>query len=398
MSDEKFPTQQVTGPPPRRPVYVAFANATLPDTDYRIAFINQSKTVEGLLVLPEGSSASDRVIRLDVRAGLSFATFLKLFQVPSVLKRTNAQWAHFFATQYSLFGPTLSLLTPARVLVTVTGLGRSFSSSRRLKSRILRWAYLRAFHLNAHIADVILFQNPADMQTLVDALPRHLHPKCQLIGSGVDTNFFPESRPARRRQSTKVDLLMVARLLPDKGVDDFLRLARGLSEEAVFTLVGPASRSHEDLLQKVLRADRDGHIRYLGEKTSSEVRTLYRDSDVVLFPSRSEGLPRVLLEAALSFKPIVAYDIPGCAAVLPTGHLVPRFDAEAFEERVVQLVRSRGLRERVGDEARHKVRLEFAADAYVKRLDAILASSVNASRSGQPMRSKFHSLMKGKQE
>jgi len=88
-----------------------------------------------------------------------------------------------------------------------------------------------------------------------------------------------------------------------------------------------------------------------------------------VLPSRREGLPKSLLEAAACGRPLIATDVPGCREVViadKTGLLVPVDDPKPLAEAMERLVRSSQQRIRLGVAARRLVDERFAADLIGK--------------------------------
>jgi glycosyltransferase involved in cell wall biosynthesis len=89
----------------------------------------------------------------------------------------------------------------------------------------------------------------------------------------------------------------------------------------------------------------------------------------VCFPSTyGEGIPKVLIEAAATGRPIVAYDIPGCREIVKHGEnglLVPRSDQDALVDAVMQLIADDDLRKRMGAKGRAIFEQTFSLDRVV---------------------------------
>ena len=91
-------------------------------------------------------------------------------------------------------------------------------------------------------------------------------------------------------------------------------------------------------------------------------------------PSRREGLPKALLEAASLGRPLVATDVPGCRDVAvdgETGLLVPVDDANALASAIETLVRDPGLRAKLGAAGRRRVEKLFSSTAIGTEIAAI---------------------------
>lgn len=115
----------------------------------------------------------------------------------------------------------------------------------------------------------------------------------------------------------------------------------------------------------------------------SDVPELLRSSDVFVFTSRSEGegLPGVLIEAALSGLPIVTTDVPGARDVVDdgvTGYVVPEPPSHDLAKRVAQLVDDRSLRQRMGAAGRARAEERFTLQATSGMWRELLTSLVES--------------------
>jgi glycosyltransferase involved in cell wall biosynthesis len=195
----------------------------------------------------------------------------------------------------------------------VTGLGTAFLSGRRLQ-RLVEALYRHAFAR----APVVFFQNRDDCDLFLRRGLVTMHQARVLPGSGIDSAAFaPEPMPDHAADEPV--FLMIARVLRDKGVEEFVTAARTIRSRhprAVFRLLGPLGAENRSAIPpETVRAWQDeGVIDYLG--TASDVRPHIARADCVVLPSYREGMPRTLLEAAAMARPVIATDVPGCRAAL----------------------------------------------------------------------------------
>ena len=353
---------------------MGFANAGLPSTDYRVGFARETRVADVFLALPERPPGFDpgRFVSLGVNEGFSIRSALNLLRVPALLRRWQIDVAHFFASQFILVGPLLARSVGVRSVITVTGIGRSFGSTSA-GGRVASRAYRAMFRVSAALSEAVLFQNQSDLATLEGAVSRRHLAKLRVIGSAVDPRPFAASMPEKEPVDTQPVVLMVARVQELKGVDDFLTVAAQIGARADFVLIGPPSLGEDLLLRRVDDAASRGVIRYLGRLPDSDVRAWYERASLVMLPSRTEGMPRVVIEASLAQRAVLAYDIPGCRAVLPDEALVPAFDGEALRSLTVRALDSWSFRLGLAHDAHVRALEEFALSAYVDRLDDILS-------------------------
>lgn len=144
----------------------------------------------------------------------------------------------------------------------------------------------------------ILFSNSSNVQA---SLEREHGVRSEIVPTGVDTKFFAPAwnRPANRR----LRVLFVGSLRPFKGPEVLLQAAVRFPE-AQFVIVGDGVMEPE--LRE--RARREGlqNVIFAGSLKPSALLEEYRRADIFLFPSRWEGSPKVIMEAAASGLPVIA--------------------------------------------------------------------------------------------
>lgn len=202
--------------------------------------------------------------------------------------------------------------------------------------------------------------------------------RSEVIPTGVDTEFLAPDWD--RAPNPRPRVLFVGSLRPFKGPQVFLDAAQ-LHPEADFVVVGDGPLAKE--LQ--LRATSLPNVTMKGTLGRAGVRDEYRRADIFLFPSRWEGSPRVLLEAAASGLPAIArrdYE-PESVIHGQTGYLVAD-DAEMMQ-RLAQLIANPGLCRSFGQAARAHV-ARFSWDRIARQWEDTfvrLASGIDGKRGPQ---------------
>lgn len=85
-------------------------------------------------------------------------------------------------------------------------------------------------------------------------------------------------------------------------------------------------------------------------------------ADLLLYPSKADNLPNVLIESIACGVPAVTYDTGGCAEIIDdnvNGFVVPRFDADQFADRAIELLSSSRLREQFSGSAKAKALRQY---------------------------------------
>ena len=257
------------------------------------------------------------------------------------------------------------------VINNVSGLGTAF-----IREGLLTRIVKRLYRIALARSHAVFFQNEEDLDAFV-AEGLVARAKARLLpGSGIDLVRFA---PVPRDRQGGVAFLLVARLLRDKGVGEYVEAARMLKKERPelsFRLLGfldPGNRS------AVSRAELDawiaeGVIEYLGE--ADDVRPHLAAADCIVLPSYREGMPRTLLEGAATGLPMVATDVPGCRQLVADGvdgFLCAPGDAASLAGAMRKMADlSPGERAAMGRAARAKVEAEYDERIVVGRyLEAI---------------------------
>lgn len=247
----------------------------------------------------------------------------------------------------------------ARCYPLFTGLGYAFSQDRPTgKRRVVRDI---AIQLHRHATrDVRLgfCYNAADRQDIrrFGLLPAAAE-LVDVPGSGVETSRF---EPAPMPSSEPV-FLFIGRMLHSKGVGDLVAAAIALRAEGRrlrLELLGPTDSNPDALDAETLNGWQDqGLLRWHG--TTRDVRPYLRNCHVMVLPTRlREGIPRTILEAMASGRPVITTDAPGCGETIAhetSGLVVPMGDVPALTAAMRAFLDDPQLAPRMGAEARRQV-------------------------------------------
>jgi glycosyltransferase involved in cell wall biosynthesis len=239
-----------------------------------------------------------------------------------------------------------------RRFAMITGLGYAFGEDG-LHARLAGAGARGLYRLGLAGSAAVFFQNPDDHAAFARlGLLRSAGRPIRINGSGVDlAHYAPAPLPP------EPSFLLLARLLKDKGIMEYVEAARLLRTRyprARFRLAGWFDHNPMALRRESLAAwERDGVVEYLG--SLSDVRPAIAASSVYVLPSYREGTPRTVLEAMAMGRPVVTTDAPGCReTVVPgrNGFLVPVKDAGALAAAMERFVAEPALVARMGAESR----------------------------------------------
>jgi len=296
-------------------------------------------------------------------------------RLAALLRQQRPDLAHAFDTKPGLLLPHAARgCAGVRCVRTITGLGRLFARDD-LAARAGRAVYRAAQRRVAPHCALTVFQNEEDRDEFLAHDLLRGRPHALVRGSGVDPAALRAAVPApaataalRRELGAEGGLLvlMVARVVPSKGVREFLDAAGRVraGRPAAFVLVGPADEGERSAARLRRDVASHPHVRYLGRR--DDVPALLAAADVFALPTwYREGLPRVLLEAAVLRVPIVTTAVPGCREVVQdgvTGLVVAPRDAGALAGAIGRLADDPALRARLADAAERHVLEHFSLD------------------------------------
>lgn len=279
--------------------------------------------------VPALEAMGARFIDLSMRAhGTNvFADLATLWRFLRLIRTERPDMLFAYTAKPNVYGSFAAHVLGVPVVNNIAGLGSAFIKGGWLEfvlSNLYRFALKRSKR--------IFFQNPEDCRQFVERGLVRTEQCAVLPGSGVDLKRF-QLVPLPSLQFTYMEdgqsknnrhfvFLLVARLLKDKGVQEFAEAARLLKSRypwAEFNLLGfkdthnPNAVAEEELVAWQV----NGWLNYWG--SSADVREYLALADCVVLPSYREGTPRSLLEAAAMGRPLVATDVPGCREVVRHG-------------------------------------------------------------------------------
>jgi glycosyltransferase involved in cell wall biosynthesis len=328
------------------------------------------------------------------RAGLDFRPFrFNRFVSPladwtavktlsTMLRDLQPDLAQSFDTKPNLLLPLAARAVGHPGIVrTITGLGWVYSSRSPLA--LLARPVLRVLHRAAAQSTAATVFEIHDDQVFFE---RHrMTGRRGLVilagGGGVDVEGFERALansqcvgqlPRELGLGTSEVVITVTRMTRGKGIPTLLKaaaLVHRARPDVRFLLIGP--RESEGPLA-VTQAEIEQHAPYvIATGPRSDVPALLGLADVFAFPTaHGEGVPRVLLEAALAGVPIVSTSMPGCCEVIRdgwSGFLVPSHTPDCLAARIIDLLRDRETARIMADRAEKLVREKFSLRMIVAR-------------------------------
>jgi len=299
---------------------------------------------------------------------VDFKTVLSLHKVYKLLK---PDMILSFTIKANIYSSIVSGLMGIKSITNITGLGTIFIK-QSFVTKVAKLLYKIALGFN----DKVFFQNNDDRDLFI----RHKLVKADktdiVAGSGVDLSKFT---PIWKKQDGVFKFLLIARLLKDKGILEYIDAIKIIKEKYTnveFQILGELGSLNKTAITKdeLDTWIEQKLINYLG--TTDKVEEIIADANCVVLPSYREGMPRSLLEASAMSKPIITTNVVGCKEVVDdkiSGYLCEVRNAKDLAEKMQMMLNlSDEQRISMGSFARKKIIREFDEKLVIaKYLEAL---------------------------
>lgn len=305
------------------------------------------------------------------RHGLNPIEDLKLlYNYNRVIRKFKPDVALLYTVKPNIYGSIACSMNKIPCLCNITGLGTAVETPGFLqKLLILMYRYaMRKEH-------TIFFQNEHGREFFREYNIGREEQYYMLPGSGVNLERF---QPMPYPTGDTVKYLFVARIIKEKGIEEFLSVAKRFHAEgrnAEFHICGKCEQDYENLLSEL---HEEGVIVYHG--LVKDMRSMYEMASCVVLPSYyPEGQSNVLLEGAASCRVLITTNHPGCREAVDdglTGYLVNKADADNLYVKILKIYEmTKEQREAMGQAGRKKIEKEFdrqiVINAYKERIQRL---------------------------
>jgi glycosyltransferase involved in cell wall biosynthesis len=285
------------------------------------------------------------------------------FSLAFLLRKLNPDIFFGFAIKPVIFGTIAAWMAciPYRVAM-IEGLGHLFTNDNHKHSfkkhvllKIATWLY----RISLSRANTVIFLNQDDIAYFKSHKLLGATKAVNLDGIGVDLHAWGMTAPVL----SPVTFIMVARLLKEKGLMEYIEAVKQLRDEGLsarFLLLGDVDSNPSSIPRSVITECVDSNgIEWLGHV---DVKAWVQLSSVFVLPSYREGVPRSSLEAMSMGRPVITTDVPGCRETVIdglNGYLIPPFDVNSLSNAMRRFIREPHLIESMGAQSRSIVECRF---------------------------------------
>lgn len=298
------------------------------------------------------------------RTGLNpLRDLLDVFRLAILLRKLKLDLTFSFFVKPVIYGALAARFASVpKYFAMIEGAGYIFTTNNQpsIYRRLLRRFVILLYRVSLSRAEKVFLLNPDDKELFVKERMVHLMKTILLDGIGVDLDYYRYSKPPLQ----PVCFIMVARLLREKGVLDYIKAARIVKMKhpfARFLLVGSIDINPGSVTQaEVSEWVEEGLVECPGQV--QDVRIWIAQSSVFVLPSYREGLPRSTQEAMAMGRPVITTDVPGCRETVSdgfNGFIVPVLDYEALADVMSIFIENPELIMSMGIEGYHLAQKRF---------------------------------------
>ena len=302
------------------------------------------------------------------RTGMNPISDLRtIFQLWILMKKIKPNYFLGYTHKPVIYGNLAAWMAGVnKQFALITGLGYTFQSQILWLNHLLQFLY----RISMRRVEKVFFQNPDD-ETLFQNLGiiKTSDQKSVVVnGSGVDLKKFNIASFPK-----KIQFLLIARLLGDKGVREYFKAAKAVRKnhpDIKFGLVGWIDNHPDAISKKELDDSIDaGDIFFYGRM--DDVKPAISESSVYVLPSYREGTPRTVLEAMAMGRPIITTDAPGCKETVKdgiNGYIVKVKSSQALVEAMLCFIEQPELIESMGNSSRKIAEEKYDVDKVNKHM------------------------------
>ena len=290
--------------------------------------------------------------RFDRRGMNPLSDLMLVIKYIKLINKIKPQTVLTYTIKPNVYGGLACQITRTPQLANVTGLGDAIENGGWLQNLTIFLYRLgiskaqRVFFQNGHNKDFCVKSGIVSKDSIV------------LPGSGVNLEHHTfQPYPS----NNIIKFLFIARLLKDKGTEEFFEMATIIKEkypDTEFHILGNCEGNYKGQLEKLVK---ENIIIYHG--TTIDVRPFIKEVHCTILPSYHEGMSNVNLESAANGRPVITTNVPGCRETVDdniTGYLVKPKCTEDLVEKVEKFINLPYEKKKaMGLAARNRVEREF---------------------------------------
>ena len=304
------------------------------------------------------------------RRGMNPVKELKLIGFyKKLLKEKKPDIVFTYTIKPNVYGGMVCGMLGIPYAANITGLGTAVENAG-----LMQKVTLTLYRLGLRKARMVFFQNEENKNFMLEkGVVKGRY--CQLPGSGVNLRHY---QPMEYPEGETIDFVFIARLMKEKGIDNYLDTAEVIRKKYPQTRFHICGFCEDDYTARLEKLQEKGVIIYHG--MVKDMTAIYRQISCTIHPTYyPEGLSNVLLESSASARPIITTNRAGCKEVIDdgvNGYICKQNDSEDLTKQVEKFLSlSWEERKAMGLAGRKKVEKEFdrqiVIDKYLQEVKRV---------------------------
>ncbi len=328
-------------------------------------------------------------LSMDNKGSNIFKDLRMVYKLQKAYKKLSPDLIFHYTIKPNIYGTLAAKIAKKKSIAVITGLGYTFIHDT-ITAKIAKFLY----KVSLKYANQVWFINIEDKNKflLAELVPEEMMDL--LPSEGINVKTFSPVKVKRKDNIFR--FILVARLLWDKGVGEYVKAAKILTkkyENVEFQLLGFIDAQNPKAISQAQVDDwvENGYVNYLGP--TDDVKPFIAAADCMVLPSYREGVSMILMEAASMQKPIIATNVPGCRDLVNNGvsgyvcRMKDYSDLVAKMETMLHLDEKR--RKKMGKEGRKLMIEEYNENLVIEKyLHAIKALTWNEKMNKFVLKSK----------
>ena len=304
-----------------------------------------------------------------------------LYHLVKIIFKASPDIVHTFDTKPNIYGRLAAKLCNVnKIIGTQPGAGMVFSKYHPVFGSFGRFLFEILLKFISRISDLTIYQNNSDLELMKNKNIVNDKNSTLIVSSGVDTKYFKNIKNSRSviplTSNQKINVVFIARLTVSKGIIFYCKLAKRIRKQfpnIIFNVIGDIPENSKDKINQQTLESYSDDINYLG--IVNNVKNTLARSDLMVFPSFfTEGVPRVLIEAASMGLPIVAFNNPGSDEVVLhgfNGYLVPIGNLNMLEKMVLKILNDKSRYKLFSKNSRSLAKNKFDISGVAKQYEKV---------------------------
>jgi len=254
-------------------------------------------------------------LSMDNKGSNIFKDLRMVYKLQKAYKKLSPDLIIHYTIKPNIYGSFAAFLAKKKSIAVITGLGYTFIHDT-ITAKIAKFLY----KVSLKHSEQVWFISVEDKNKFLLSELVAEEKMVLLPSEGINVETFVPIK--MKREDNIFRFILIARLLWDKGVGEYVKAAKVLTKKYAnveFQLLGFIDAQNPKAISKEQVDDwvSKGYVNYLGP--TDDVKPFIAKSDCVVLPSYREGVSMILMEAAAMQKPLIATNVPGCRDLINNG-------------------------------------------------------------------------------